>query len=110
MRLIMYTNCALRRLLYLALKPDRLATIQEGAEGYGIARNHLMKIAHELGRGGFVEAVRGRGGGLRLKGKASDINVGGTTADLVAPSIPLRETLGISLTSEGIATERLARN
>ena len=35
-----------------------------------------MKVAHELGRAGFVETVRGRGGGLRLKRAADRIVVG----------------------------------
>lgn len=76
MRLTLYTDYALRLLMYLALKPDALATIQEVAEAYGISRNHLMKIAQELGRGGFVETVRGRGGGLRLKTDADRIRIG----------------------------------
>ena len=76
MRLTMYTDYSLRLLMYLALKPGSLATIQEVAESYGISRNHLMKVAHELGRAGFVETVRGRGGGLRLKRGADRIVVG----------------------------------
>lgn len=76
MRLTMYTDYALRLLMYLALKPDALATIQEVAETYGISRNHMMKIAQELGHAGFVETVRGRGGGLRLKVGADRIKVG----------------------------------
>ena len=76
MRLTMYSDYALRMLMYLALKPDELATIQDVAEAYAISRNHLMKIAQELGRTGFVETVRGRGGGLRLNMRPSDIRVG----------------------------------
>ena len=66
MRLTVYTDYALRVLMYLALKEDRLATIAEIAESYDISRNHLMKVAHQLGVAGYVETVRGRGGGLRL--------------------------------------------
>lgn len=76
MRLTLYTDYALRLLMYLAVKPDALATIQEVAEAYGISRNHLMKIAQELGRGGFVETVRGRGGGLRLRTDPASIVIG----------------------------------
>lgn len=72
----MYTDFALRLLMYLALKPDKLATIKEVSDAYGISRAHLNKIALELGRAGFIETVRGRGGGLRLKGKAADMKVG----------------------------------
>jgi DNA-binding MurR/RpiR family transcriptional regulator len=63
MRLTVYTDYALRVLMYLALKEDRLATIAEIAERYSISRNHLMKVAHQLGVGGYVETVRGRKGG-----------------------------------------------
>jgi len=65
-RLTVYTDYALRVLMYLALKEDRLATIAEIADSFGISKNHLMKVAHQLGVAGYVETVRGRGGGLRL--------------------------------------------
>lgn len=66
MRLTIYSDYALRMLMYLALKPDQLSTIADIAASYDISENHLMKVAHQLGVGGFVETVRGRGGGLRL--------------------------------------------
>ena len=61
MRLTVYTDYALRMLMYLELRKDQLATIAEIAESYDISRNHLMKVAHQLGVAGFVETVRGRG-------------------------------------------------
>jgi Rrf2 family nitric oxide-sensitive transcriptional repressor len=66
MRLTVYSDYALRMLMYLALKKDELSTIADIAASYDISENHLMKVAHQLGVGGFVETVRGRGGGLRL--------------------------------------------
>jgi Rrf2 family nitric oxide-sensitive transcriptional repressor len=75
-RLTVYTDYALRMLMYLALKEDQLATIAEIAESYDISRNHLMKVAHQLGVGGFVETVRGRGGGLRLAKPLHSIGLG----------------------------------
>ena len=66
MRLTVYSDYALRTLMYLAVKDGELATIAEIAETYGISKNHLMKVAHALGVAGYVETVRGRGGGLRL--------------------------------------------
>ena len=76
MRLTVYTDYALRVLMYLALKEDRLATIAEIAKSYGISKNHLMKVAHQLGLAGYVETVRGRGGGLRLAKPVQAIGLG----------------------------------
>ena len=76
MRLTVYTDYALRVLMYLALKGDRLATIAEISKSYGISRNHLMKVAHQLGVAGYVETVRGRGGGLRLAKRVEAIGLG----------------------------------
>lgn len=76
MRLTVYTDYALRLLMYLAVKDDGLATIAEVAVSYGISKNHLMKVAHQLGQAGYVETVRGRGGGLRLARPVEAVNLG----------------------------------
>lgn len=76
MRLTVYTDYALRMLMYLALKDDGLATIEEIAQSYDISKNHLMKVAHQLGVAGYLETVRGRHGGLRLARPAKDITLG----------------------------------
>jgi len=62
--------------MFLALKGDGLATIAEVAKAYGISKNHLMKVAHQLGVAGYVETVRGKGGGLRLARQPQDIVIG----------------------------------
>ena len=66
MRLKSYTDYALRVLMHLAAKPDRLASIAEIARTYRISHNHLMKVVHDLRKEGFLDAVRGRSGGIRL--------------------------------------------
>jgi Rrf2 family nitric oxide-sensitive transcriptional repressor len=76
MHLTVYTDYALRMLMYLALKDDGLATIEEIAQSYGISKNHLMKVAHQLGLAGYIETVRGRRGGLRLAKPAKAIRLG----------------------------------
>jgi Rrf2 family nitric oxide-sensitive transcriptional repressor len=76
MRLTVYTDYALRVLMYLALKQNELATIAEISKSYGISKNHLMKVAHQLGVAGYVETVRGRGGGLRLARPVEAIGLG----------------------------------
>ena len=76
MRLTAYTDYAMRVLMYLALKQDGLATISEIAKSYAISKNHLMKVVHQLGVAGYVETVRGRGGGLRLAKPSETIGLG----------------------------------
>ena len=76
MRLTRYTDYALRVLTYLGARPDRVCSIGEIARGYGISQNHLMKVAHDLGKAGYIEGVRGRTGGIRLARPPGTINVG----------------------------------
>jgi Rrf2 family nitric oxide-sensitive transcriptional repressor len=76
LRLTAYTDYAMRVLMYLALKQDGLATISEIAKSYSISKNHLMKVVHQLGVAGYVETVRGRGGGLRLAKPSESIGLG----------------------------------
>ena len=77
MRLTMYTDYSLRILLYVGAKEQgELSTIREISEAYNISKNHLMKVSHELGKAGFIETVRGRGGGIRLAVPAEEINIG----------------------------------
>lgn len=76
MRLTLYSDYAMRVLIYLAAQPDRLCQIGEIARGYAISQNHLMKVVHDLSRAGFVVTVRGRSGGMKLARPAQEINVG----------------------------------
>ncbi|KAA1175981.1 Rrf2 family transcriptional regulator [Marinobacter salinexigens] len=76
MHITRYTDYSLRVLIYLAVQGDRLATIQEIADSYGISKNHLMKVVHQLNKKGYIETVRGKKGGMRLHMAPKDINVG----------------------------------
>ena len=66
MQLTRHTDYALRLLIDLAGSGEARRQIADVAETQGISRTHLMKIANELARAGIIEAVRGRGGGIRL--------------------------------------------
>jgi Rrf2 family nitric oxide-sensitive transcriptional repressor len=76
MRLTLFTDYTLRALIYLAVQPDRLVTIGDIAEAYGISTNHLMKVVHQLATAGDVVTLRGQHGGLRLGRPAHEINLG----------------------------------
>jgi len=76
MKLTAYTNYALRILIYCALREERLSSVPEIAEAYGISKAHLVKAAHQLVQIGYLESVRGRSGGIRLAQPANDIVVG----------------------------------
>lgn len=76
MRLTTMTDYALRLLMYVAQQPQRLCTIAEVAQAYGISEAHLMKVTHQLGLQGWIETVRGKGGGMRLAHAPAAINLG----------------------------------
>lgn len=76
MRLTDYTDYSLRVMLYLAVRGEGLATIQEISDAYGISKNHLMKVVQQLGELGWVDTVRGRNGGLRLFPESLQLTVG----------------------------------
>jgi Rrf2 family nitric oxide-sensitive transcriptional repressor len=84
MHLTRFTDYGLRTLIYLALRPDELASIAEIAGAYGISENHMVKVVHHLGQAGLVETIRGRNGGIRLARAAAEIGLG----DVVRASEP----------------------
>src|SRR5690348_14918112 len=76
MHLTTFSDYTLRSLMYLALRPDRLCTIDEIAVAYDISTHHLTKVVHQAAVAGDVATVRGHGGGLRLARQPEAINVG----------------------------------
>ena len=81
MRLTAYTDYALRTLIYLAERPERLVTIAEIAGYHGIPKNHLTKVVHQLGQAGVLRTVRGRQGGIALGVAPEDIRIGAIVRD-----------------------------
>ena len=76
MRLTVHTDYAIRTLIFLAIRDEKLATISDISEQYQISKNHMMKVAQELVHHEFVISERGRNGGLRLARPAAEINLG----------------------------------
>lgn len=76
MQLSLFSDYSMRMLLFLAVCQDQRATIRQIASAYGVSRPHLMKVANELARQGYLETTRGRAGGLKLAMPPEKINVG----------------------------------
>jgi len=76
MKLTSYSNYALRSLQLAALKAPDLIRVDDVVRVHGLARPHIVKIVHELGRAGYLETQRGRGGGFRLSKPAEEIVIG----------------------------------
>lgn len=81
MQLTRFTDYALRALIYLGKNSDRLVTIREIAEQHKLFENHLVKIVHKLAKLGYIETVRGKGGGMRLARRTDLINLGEVVRD-----------------------------
>jgi len=66
MRLTQFTDYALRTLMYLGTHRDKIISVDEVSQVYDISRNHLVKVVQKLVELRTIEAMRGRGGGMRL--------------------------------------------
>ncbi len=89
MQLTRYTDYSIRTLIYLGAH-EGTQTISEVAKAYGISRNHLVKVVHNLGRLGYVETLRGKSGGIRLAIPPQEINLGSVVRD-VEPTLNVVE-------------------
>ena len=76
MRLTMRTNLAMRALMTCAVhapntvRKTDIARVCKGSEA------HFGLIVNQLAQAGFIETIRGRGGGIRLARPAAEISVG----------------------------------
>lgn len=76
MKLTLHTDYAYRVLIHLAVSPKVQCTVNEIAEAYDISAHHLTKIVNTLAKAGFITAIRGRNGGVRLARPPESINLG----------------------------------
>ncbi|PKH01293.1 Rrf2 family transcriptional regulator [Psychromonas sp. MB-3u-54] len=82
MHITRYTDYSLRILIYLAINNEQLSTINEIAQSYHISKNHLMKIVQQLNVKGYLLAIRGKNGGIKLNSAPSDINIGSLVREM----------------------------
>ncbi|MDH5621291.1 MAG: Rrf2 family transcriptional regulator [Gammaproteobacteria bacterium] len=81
MRLTTQTDYALRVLMHAALMDGELDRIDNVAADFGISRNHLSKVVHNLSASGYLQTVQGRNGGFRLAHDPVNISVGQVVRD-----------------------------
>lgn len=85
MHLTLHTDFALRVLIQAGVNGAKLTTINDIAKSFGISKNHLMKVVNDLSQKGYLDTVRGRNGGMRLKRRPHEINVGRLVRELEDP-------------------------
>lgn len=90
MQLSRFSDYALRTLMYLACHRERLVPIQEIAAAHAISSHHLAKAVQALTRRGWVEAQRGRAGGLGLAIEPERLTIG-TVVREIEPSLAIVE-------------------
>ncbi len=76
MQLTLYTDYALRTLIYVASHPGEPISSARIAEAFEISPDHVAKAAKSLTRAGYLRAKRGAHGGVELAQAACDIRIG----------------------------------
>ena len=84
MRLTRFSDIGLRVLIYLSRADDRRTpvTVAEVAGQFDIPLNHMVKVVGHLARAGWVHALRGRTGGIRLLAPADTLRIGTVLREL----------------------------
>lgn len=98
MRLTKQTSHAIRILMHCARAGGQLAKVAEIAEDLDLTQQNVFKIVHLLRRAGFLEAVRGRYGGVRLKRDPAAIRIG----DVVRAT----EVTNVAIEGESVPSRR----
>lgn len=76
MKLSLYTDNALKVLLYVASHSEHRCTRQEIAAYFDLSVEHLRKVIHQLNLWGYLTTFSGRSGGIELAKPAAEINLG----------------------------------
>jgi Rrf2 family nitric oxide-sensitive transcriptional repressor len=105
--LTLFTDYALRSLLYLTWHSDRTCTVDEIAGYFRISADHVTKVMQHLARQGYVFSRRGRHGGAVLARPPEEIRLGDLLRDF--ESIALLDCLKAENVCVIEATCRLKR-
>lgn len=84
MRVTQFSDIGLRVLIYLSKAGSERApaTIAEIAAQFDIAVNHLVKVVGHMARVGWIQATRGRNGGIRLAIDPALLRIGSVLREL----------------------------
>lgn len=91
MRLNKSTSHAIRILIDCAQAGEDLVKAAEISRRLDITPQNTFKIVHLLSRAGFIEAVRGRHGGVRLARSATDIRIGHVVRAMESMAIEIED-------------------
>lgn len=77
--------------MFLSIQEDpaQKVRIQHIADAFEIPKNHLIKVVHRLGQEGYVETVRGKGGGIKLCQPPEKVSVGEVVRSMEATLHPV---------------------
>lgn len=84
MRLTLHSDLAFRTLIFLAAAGAEGGAIPQIAKAYGVSENHLRKVVNHLAQAGWIEATRGRNGGLKLRIAPAEISIGAVMREMEA--------------------------
>jgi Rrf2 family nitric oxide-sensitive transcriptional repressor len=76
MNLTLFTDYALRTLIYLGAHPEKTVPASVISEAFDISPDHVAKAAKWLTQRGYVRATRGKTGGLTLACVPSEVRLG----------------------------------
>jgi Rrf2 family nitric oxide-sensitive transcriptional repressor len=76
MQLTLFSDYALRTLLYLGSHPGQVVPASRISDAFGISADHVAKAAKWLTQRGYVQAQRGKSGGLQLARNPNTIRIG----------------------------------
>ena len=77
MKLTRFSDIGLRVLMYLARESrSPSVTVAEVAVQFDVPHNHLVKVVGMLAKMGWIDAVRGRNGGISLAVSADTLRIG----------------------------------
>lgn len=77
MKLTRFSDIGLRVLMYLAKDTGRSPiTVAEVSAQFDVPHNHLVKVVGALAKLGWIDAVRGRNGGISLAMEPDQLQIG----------------------------------